>query len=147
MKCSNNLFPRVRVVLPKDDRDVTDQSFAKMSNINNIVDRYRRTKMLPAGNSVPLFLDHTKIPDAIAAYSAIREAREKFLELPEDLRNRIGNDPEALIPFLMEKENHEYLKKIGVFQAKKEPEKESIFSPKDLEFLGNLVKKQEEKPN
>lgn len=134
-----NPHARVRTMINCSEPKLTDESQSKSTNINLIMDQYRRTGMLPMYKpKQALYIDETLIPDAISSFNVVNEARELFLQLPSKVRKAMDNDPRNLEAFIADPENKEFLLKHGVLTKKEEPQQKSIFTPQDLEFLKGL---------
>jgi len=71
-------------------------------DINTIVRRFGLTRDMPAGAAGGVYGDFTGISDYDGALEAIRRAREGFMVLPPEVRERFGNDPGRLIRFAQE---------------------------------------------
>ncbi len=109
---------RKRVCIDKMDPSKTDQSFKNEVNINNIIDRYKKTGLLPNFKErIPLFGDEntTTLYDA---FQAVSNAQELFLELPVAIRKEMGHDPKNLESYLSNPENAETLLEYGLTEAK-----------------------------
>lgn len=139
IKCISNPHERIRVSLDCSSPVLVDQSSKKQCDINNIMAQYAKTGMLPQFRSKePLYIDETLIPDAITSFNMVNEARELFLELPSRVRKAMDNDPRLMESFLADPENKDFLIKHGVLLERKQPVKESVFSPQDIEILKGL---------
>lgn len=69
-------------------------------DINTIVRRFGITREMPAGIPGGVFGDFTGIDDFESAVAAIDRAREGFMSLPAEVRERFGNEPGKLIEFV-----------------------------------------------
>lgn len=76
---------------------ITKSEFAEEANINNIIDKYQRTGMLPAARSMPQFGDFSNVPDYQTALESVRSAEEAFYALPADVRAECDNDPGVFV--------------------------------------------------
>jgi len=143
IKSISNPHARVMVGLDCSEPVLVDQSQSKSTDINLIMEQYRRTGMLPMYRpKEPMYIDETLIPDAITSFNVVNEARELFLQLPSKVRKAMDNDPRNMEAFIADPENKDFLLKHGVLTQKEEPQQKSIFTPQDLEFLKG-VKKEE----
>lgn len=105
-KPKNYNRPRVRVDC--QDPSKAKQSFAKRSDINNIVSRYMKTGKLTTGYSsdrMAKFGDFTSATDYFESMLKLRDANNAFMELPPDVRNRFKNSPGELIDFVKNPDN------------------------------------------
>lgn len=115
---------RVRVVNELVGPSKTDQSFAKDTDVNNIMYKYRAIGVdynrLPApGKGV--YGDFTKIKDYKSAMESVLKAQNDFMALPSNIRNRFQNDPSQLIAFCEDPKNYDEGVKLGLFKPKQEP--------------------------
>lgn len=111
-----------RVTLDCSEPQMTDQSSAKATDINNILKQYAAQGISPHQISDPsLFRDNTNIPSIIDAFNIVNRASEAFSELPADIRKLMDNDPSKLETFIADPENEQLLIKRGVLAAKPAP--------------------------
>lgn len=137
-----NPHERVRSIINCSEPKLVDESQAKSTDINNIMDQYRRTGMLPMySKRQPMYIDETLLPDAITSFNKLNEARELFLQLPSIVRKAMDNDPSKMEEFISNQENQDFLLKHKVLIKKEEPQQKSIFTPQDLEILKGLKEK------
>lgn len=107
-----------RVQLDVSEPQLTDQSSAKATDINNILKQYAAQGLNPHQLSDPsLFRDNTNIPSIIDAFNIVSRANEAFSELPADIRKLMDNDPSKLESFIADPENKELLIKRGMLTA------------------------------
>jgi phage internal scaffolding protein len=112
---------RVKVIPKISKRSMTDQSHAKMSDINVIIEQYRKTGLLPeVKQSVAQFLDLTEIPDYMEAFNVIQNAKELFYQLPASVRKLCDQDPSKLEEVLADPKNKDLLVKAGVLYSDSE---------------------------
>lgn len=104
-----------------DDYDPgrTHQSFAKDADINNIMAKYSRTGVLgdpsrPVRQAV--FGDFSGL-DFQSDMNRLMDARERFMQLPSDIRNRFNNDPGELIDFVSDPANVEEAVSLGLLSS------------------------------
>lgn len=111
-----------RVQLDVSEPQLTDQSMAKSTEINNILKMYSSQNINPAQPIDPsLFRDNTNIPSIIDAYNIVNKAQEAFYALPADVRKLMDNDPSKLEDFILDPENKDLLIKRGVLTAQPAP--------------------------
>lgn len=83
------------------DESLTKQEFEPECNINNILARFKVTGVLVDPNvkslRQPMFIDCTNLPDLATYTERIKEARESFDTLPEEVREVFGDDPLAAL--------------------------------------------------
>lgn len=98
-----------------DAKDLTDQSFKKSCDINNIMKSYEKTGLLPEVNkALARYVDNTTAIPLELAYERINEAKALFHELPLAIRKQMDNDPTQLEAFLSNPDNHDQLLKHGL---------------------------------
>lgn len=100
---------------------MTQQQFAEEVDINTIVRRFGLTGQLPETVRVPMSGDFTGVTDYQTAMQAVRQAEEKFMELPATLRARFRHDPQELMTFMADEKNRAEAEKLGL--VNKPPEK------------------------
>jgi len=76
---------------------LVQQHFAEEVDINTIVKRFGMTHEMPSGALGGVYGDFTGISDYDSALAKIERAREGFMVLPPDVRERFGNDPGNLV--------------------------------------------------
>lgn len=104
----------------------TQQHFKEECDINTIVNTFMKTGQIPGDFRMPThgdFLD--AVDDFQTAQDLVIAAREEFLRLPAQLRERFGNSPQALMGFLENRENEAEARRLGLL-AEPEPAPEPI---------------------
>ena len=81
------------------DKSLTQQSQAAEADINEIVRRFNLTGKLPENLRVPTFEDWDGVFDFRSAQDQLIRAREDFMQLPAEARNRFDNDPQRFLEF------------------------------------------------
>lgn len=76
---------------------LVQQHFRDEVDINTIVRRFGMTREMPSGIAGGVYGDFTGITDYESARATIERAREGFMILPPDVRERFGNDPSNLV--------------------------------------------------
>lgn len=142
------IFTRIYALRPDGSLNVmydtsfpkmTDQSFAKESDINNIIHAYSKTGVLNMRQDGE-FIDNTQvITDPIIASNIIRKAHDAFLQLPLQIRNLIGNNPAKLEDFISDDNNRDLCLKYGLITPKKEPAPDPL--QMGLKELGDRIEK------
>lgn len=102
---------------------MTKQSYKEEADINNIVNQYHRTGLLPQGTRQPMFGDFSSGDDFAESLIRIQEAQADFDALPSAIRTEFGNDPAQLLSFMQDPENLEEAIEMGLYPA---PEKEPV---------------------
>lgn len=115
---------------------LTDQSFAKMCDINTIMAQYAKTGMLPHFKKAdPQFIDTTELPSLMDAHAAVNHSKKLFNDLPAVIRRAMDNNPANLENYLSDPENQKFLLKHGVLEDKTPKPKENTLTEKDIANL------------
>ncbi|AXH74724.1 MAG: internal scaffolding protein [Microviridae sp.] len=104
------------------DKSLTQQHMAKECDINEIVRQFGLTGVLPNKYEAPVYADFTDVGDYRTALQAVREAGEKFMELPAELRARFENDPQRLIDFVGDERNRHEAFTLGLVSTDVPPD-------------------------
>lgn len=75
----------------------TQQHFREEVDVNTIMRRFGVTQELPLGPATGIYGDFTGITDYESAVERIEGARNAFMQLPAEVRERFDNDPGKLI--------------------------------------------------
>lgn len=87
-----------RVVKSCGDDVMTQQHFAAECDINNIMKKFERDRLMDHVNSVEgQYGDYGEVGTFHEAMNTVREAQEMFETVPAALRARFGNDPGAFL--------------------------------------------------
>lgn len=111
--------PRARATLSCGP-GLTKQSFKDECDVNFIMDKWKRTGIIPAesvGKMRPSYGDFTNPNDYMEACNRVLDANEAFASLPAFLRDRFANEPANLIAFLADSNNQDEAIKLGLAQA------------------------------
>ncbi len=104
---------RVKTVIV--GKSMTDQSAKDEVNINKILEKYDRTGVLTNINkSTPLYDDVSDVTSYKEAIDRVQETKERFDELPSELRAKFENDPLQMLEYLTNPENHDEMVKLGL---------------------------------
>ena len=98
---------------------MTQAQFKDECDINKIMDRYFRTGCLsdPLNQMRPgTYGDFSEMGDYMENMNKIVQARELFDALPSRVRERFGNNPGAMIDFVMDPNNREEAKRLGLLK-------------------------------
>jgi phage internal scaffolding protein len=105
-------------------KSMTQQSDHDRCCIHNVIERYKRTGLLPQRTVAPI--DPEKhIPDGITYHEAMNTlvaAQDAFDALPSDLRERFDEDPQKYCEFVNDPENKEEMEKLGLLEIEAPPE-------------------------
>lgn len=94
--------------------------FQDECDINHIMDRYMRTGCLsdPLTQRKPgTYGDFSELGDYMENMNKVIEAREMFDALPSKLRERFGNNPGAMINFVMDPNNRDEAIELGLLEV------------------------------
>ena len=108
---------------------MTQAQFQDECDINKIMDRYLRTGCLsdPLNQMKPgTYGDFTEMGDYMENMNKIIQAREMFDALPSRVRERFGNNPGAMIDFVMDPANQDEAIKLGLLEVKEVNEVKEI---------------------
>lgn len=103
-----------------EDESRTVQSQREDADINVIVKRFGVTGQLPVIPMPPLVGDFDAIFDFRSAQDTLIAARNSFMALPADVRNRFNNDPHLFVEFCSDGKNLDEMRKLGLAVPKKE---------------------------
>lgn len=98
---------------------MTQSQFKDECDINKIMDRYFRTGCLsdPLNRMRPgTYGDFTEMGDYMENMNKIVQAREMFDALPAKVRERFGNNPGAMIDFVLDENNRDEAKRLGLLK-------------------------------
>lgn len=116
---------RLHIETINNEPTMTQQQFGEDSDINNIMEKYKKTGFLPVTGQSGIYADLTDIPDYKTALETVIHAEEAFMALPSEVRQRFGNDPQKLINFLSEPKNYDEGVKLGLINKGATPQPEA----------------------
>ncbi len=100
------------------DKKMTDQSYKKSCDINNIVAQFAKNGRIPESTKVPQYGDFSEVPTLESAFDVAHAASKAFMELPSTVRKLINNDPSQLENFIANSDNKEICLKYGLLEKK-----------------------------
>lgn len=115
--------------LKSDQESKVQEQFADACQTDTIIRKYNMMGVNPfiaSGGSQ--YLDTTEIPSFVVAQNSQVKLREYFEGLPSDIRLEFNNDPAQFAEAVLDPQNAEYLREIGVLAplpAEQEGEKQS----------------------
>lgn len=120
----DNLYDKYVFILQGKKLDagvsLTSQEFVAESDINNIIDKYNKTGIMDNSRaSEEYYQDVSEYPSYQDALQTTINAKTSFDGLDPHLRNRFGNNPQALLSFLQDKENKKEAQKLGLLKPDK----------------------------
>lgn len=96
---------------------LTDQSQAKLTDVNVIMDRYTKTGQLThLRQQQGIFEDVSQIQGLHEAFEAVEFAKDSFNSLPAKIRAHLGNDPTKLVGFMTDPKNQDVLMEYGLIK-------------------------------
>ncbi len=94
----------------------TKQEFGDESNINNIINRYKKTgELVNVREHLAQYRDMRNIPDLGTILQIGADARSAFEELPNAVRKACGHDVANFNAFVTDPENREFCEQQGLF--------------------------------
>lgn len=123
-------FDRTDTPTINNEPSRTKQSFAEEANVNTIMARWHRTGVIEhLSKATPRYGDFATADDYQSACNKVLGAEHAFMELPAEIRARMGNNPGNLLLFLADPANLEEAQKLGLVEKSK-PEAEPSPAPK-----------------
>lgn len=102
----------------EEGTSMTNQQWKDDCDINKIVKRYGEDQ-IPQKQMSGVFMDWTGIPDYPTMLQTVKQAGEKFMELPALVRARFENDPAQLLSFLNDSNNRQEAEYLGLIEKQK----------------------------
>lgn len=124
-----------------DAPTMTQQEFKDECDVNQIVDAYVRTGILPRVNPQQARYGYAPALDFREALELVRQQDSLFSELPAEVRARFQNDTEELLAFIENPENRGEAVELGLLNPAEEvPDDEgSAAAPGDAPPEGGAV--------
>lgn len=115
--------PKNPIRVQKENRGeiVAHQSFADESNINKLMERWKRTGTVPQQTAPPHYGDFTNAGDYLEACNQVVAAQQAFNTLPAEIRYRFENSPYELLFFLEDPNNLEEAYELGILERPEAP--------------------------
>lgn len=111
-------FERRSVKTAGGGRLMTKQAEKDSADVNKLVDRWRKTGVLPhASNRQPHYGDFTGRDDFHGMMTRVREAERQFFDLPSRIRDYCGNDAAEYLDLCLNPERREECEKLGIKEA------------------------------
>lgn len=96
------------------DASLTQQQFKEEADINNIVDRFMKSGVLPTPTNMPQYVDYEGVFDFQSAMNAVRAADENFMRMDAKIRARFNNSPQEFLEFFANPENTDEAIRLGL---------------------------------
>lgn len=107
---------------PKVDTYAKIQSYASSQEIHELIRRYKMGD-LSAVNAKGVYMDASNMPSNFhEAWNLIHDQKERFMQLPLEVRNKFGNDFDV---WAASSGSNEWLEKMGFQQSTKEAKEEA----------------------
>lgn len=113
---------------------MTHQEFAADADINNIMKRYVYSDLPDMPSVVSEF---SQMVDYHEVMTEAMRARDAFMLLPGNIRQRFGNNPQELINFLGDERNRDEAEKLGLINKKPIPQPDPILT--ELQTLNKTL--------
>lgn len=113
---------------------MTKQSFKAQTDVNNILEKYRATGILPYGpRGVPTYGDFSEVPSYSEAIQKVRDIDFLFSQLGARVREKFMNDPARFIDYMSQNPSREDLASLGLVAVSEPPATPSPASPVSTE--------------
>ena len=99
-----------------DDPGYTQQHFKEECDINNILDRYAQTGIVPERHGA-FYGDFSEGLEYREALDRLKSTQAEFDALPARTRDFFGNDPSRFLDFVSNPENKPHFGTIGLIEA------------------------------
>lgn len=98
---------------------MTQQHFKEECDVNNIIERYTATGMIPdylTKTSEGVYGDFSDVGDFVDMQNQIIAAKNSFAALPSEIRRRFNEDPAQLIAFVRDNNNYDEAVRLGLVE-------------------------------
>lgn len=113
----DNVSKRVRVQTVNKAPSKTQQQFADQCDVNKIIAKYKTTgEFQHIARKQGYYADVSEIGDYQQALDTVLAANHAFQALPAQLRLRFNNNPQELLEFIANPNNHDEGVKLGIFE-------------------------------
>lgn len=112
---SEDVVQRERVRTAVGEKSRTKQSFAEESDINAIMRKYLSSGILPhLSSSPPRYGDFSTAGDYLEAMNKVKDAEQRFADLPSNVRDHVDNDPAKLLELAYDESRRDELVELGL---------------------------------
>lgn len=112
----------IRVQTHDTEPSMTDQSFEKDCDVNEIVRKFSKTGQISHLRKSPgVFADLTAVSDLLNAFEVVATAKTMFAEMPAEVRRKFHNDPLILESWLSDPKNTEEAIDLGLLTPTRPP--------------------------
>lgn len=113
-----------RVQTINEEPSMTDAQYTEDTDVNHIMRRYQKTGLIThISQKQGVYADVSDIPDLIQANQIAKDAMDAFMRLPSEVRLKFKNNPEEMINFLKNPQNHKEAVTLGLLVDKTPPAK------------------------
>ena len=134
---------RRRVMKETGEKSLTKQEFVAQCDVNNIMKKYQETGLLEHVNRYQgSYGEFADAPDYHTALNKMHEADEMFMTIPADIREMFRNDPGAFLEFVMNEDNEDEMRELGLLPKK--PVEKQEQEPAPVAKAASEAKKQGE---
>lgn len=106
---------RRRVAKETGEKSMTKQEFVAQCDVNNIMKKYKETGLLDHVNRYQgSYGEFADAPDYHTALNKMHEADAMFMGIPSDIREVFDNDPGKFLEFVMNEENEDEMRDLGL---------------------------------
>jgi len=123
----------------------TKQGPRKESDINAIVARGRSVGYLPPAHRQVFYGDISAVPTYEEAFNRVQAAQEAFRRLPSGLREKLGNNPQNLVPYIRDEKNRGDCEKYGLLKPREKPNEKQTQTKNDIKTPENQTSPAETK--
>lgn len=96
------------------------REFAEDADINNILSKVLKTHKWPQVAAQPLYADVSEVGDLQQCMHHIANAQSAFDDLPQAIKDRVG-DPLGLLNFVADPKNQKEAEKLGLLSVAEAP--------------------------
>lgn len=110
-----------------EDKSRTKQQFKDECSLKEMVKRFQsgRSRGLTSNILSPMYGDVSNVGSFQDCCNVITKAKEEFLTLPSDVRDRFRNNPSELVEFMADENNREEAIRLGLVEKPKIVPKET----------------------
>lgn len=91
------------------------ESAKEETDINNIMRRFNVHGVVPQRTGGQ-YIDVSEIGDYQQCLEVVQEAERQFLAIPSEIRRKFDNDPRQMIDFLIDPDNIDEARQMGLFE-------------------------------
>lgn len=97
-------------------KSLTRQSEMKYADINLIMAKYEKTRVLPPATRQGFFADVSQVGDYRDALHRVQAADGYFMQLPAKIRAEFDNDAATFLDFVSDETNLDAIEEMGLIQ-------------------------------